>query len=159
MNDRDDDARDIIPPHDLDAEGVILSALLMGSPQFTLTRVRGAGLLASHFYSDSNRRIFAACEALDESGQSYDVVSVVGWLRTCGQLQATGGSPYLALLADTQPATAKPEAHALTVVELWRRRQFLELTERLQIQLRHGELDSDGAYREMKAFYAEQRAA
>lgn len=152
MTDADDRSERI--PADLDAEGVVLSALLMGGMVKHYKALNELGLVGRHFYSEANGVIYEACVLLDEA---CDAVSVAGKLRETGQLHRCGGTPYLATLADTQPATAHPEVHALTIIELWRRRKFLDVTARLGIQMRHGEVDARGAYLALREFYQENR--
>ena len=143
---------------DLDAEGVILSAVLMGSPGDVLGRLDAVGLKPAHFWADANRRVYEAAKWLQSEAAAVDVVSVANRLRETGKLLSVGGSPYLALLLNCQPATAHPEAHALTVIELWRRRAFLEIANRLSVQMRAGECDSEGAYTALRDYFREQRS-
>lgn len=115
MNDR-------VPPNDLDAEAVVLSAILLSSE--ALDRVQGL-LHVSHFYADANRRIYEAATQLQQTGRPVDVVSVAGVLRDHETLQQVGGTPYLAQLADATPAVANIEHHARRIRDKWRVRQII----------------------------------
>lgn len=116
-----------VPPSDLDAEGAVLSAILLDADSFD--RVQEI-LHASHFYADANRRIYEAVVDLNSSGRPVDIVSVAGYLRDKGRLQQVGGTPYLAQLSDATPAVAHVEAHAKVIREKWRIRQLISTCQR-----------------------------
>jgi len=117
-----------VPPHDLDAEAAVLSAVLLTNEAFDEV----SDLLhAEHFYSDANRRIFEAITELQSAGRPVDVVSVATWLRDRERLQQVGGTPYLAQLTDAIPAVAHVAAHARVVREKWRVRQLISTCQRL----------------------------
>src|SRR4051812_15611949 len=111
-----------VPPHDLDAEAAVLSAILLSRD--ALDRVLEI-LKAEHFYSDANGRIFEAAQALAVSGTPIDIVSVSSYLRDREKLAQIGGASYLAQLADATPAVAHVGAHAQVVYEKWRLRQLI----------------------------------
>jgi len=115
-----------IPPHDLDAEAAVLSALLLRPEVFDLLASRVSG---ADFYADANRRIFDAIVACREAGQPADIVTVAGRLRDTDRLQQVGGTPYLAQLADSTPAIAHVEAHAKIVAERARLRRVIALAQ------------------------------
>ncbi|HVR19583.1 MAG TPA: DnaB-like helicase N-terminal domain-containing protein, partial [Polyangiaceae bacterium] len=107
-----------IPPHDLDAEAAVLSAVLLDADAFD--RVQET-LAPEHFYADANRRVYEAVLDLKSStGQPVDIVSVANWLRDRGRLAQIGGTPYLAQLADATPAVAHVENHGRIIREKWR---------------------------------------
>src|SRR5437667_12406879 len=97
-----------VPPHDLDAEAAVLSAVLLSPEAFD--QVCDV-LRPEHFYSDANRRIFEATVELHGASRPVDVVSVATFLRDRERLQQVGGTPYLAQLTDSIPAVAHVEAH------------------------------------------------
>jgi replicative DNA helicase len=106
----------------LDAEGVVLSAVLLDAE--ALDRVRPL-LSSTAFFADANRRVYEAATELADSGRPIDVVAVAGLLRDRGQLQNIGGSPYLAQLADATPSVAHVEEHARRVAEKGLQRQLI----------------------------------
>lgn len=116
-----------IPPSDLDAEGAVLSAILLAPEAFD--RVQEI-LQPCHFYADSNRRVYEAVVELQTNGRPIDIVAVSGYLRDKGRLQQIGGSPYLAQLSDATPAVAHVEAHAKVIREKWRLRQLIATCQR-----------------------------
>ncbi len=111
-----------IPPHDLDAEGAVLSAVLLFSEAFDAVQ---EVLRPEHFYADANRRVYEAVVELQAQSKPIDIVSVATWLRDRGRLEQIGGTPYLAQLTDATPAVANVEIHARVVREKWRVRQLI----------------------------------
>ena len=69
------------PPHDLDAEAVVLSAIMLD--RVALDRVLEI-LKPEHFYSDANARIFRAAQELAIAMTPVDVSTVNTWLRDRG---------------------------------------------------------------------------
>jgi replicative DNA helicase len=116
-----------VPPHDLDVEAAVLSAVLLSSDSFDQV---GDVLRPEHFYSDANRRIYESIVDLQTKGRPVDVVTVATWLRDREQLQQIGGTPYLAQLTDAIPAVAHVGAHARVVREKWRVRQLIATCQR-----------------------------
>jgi replicative DNA helicase len=117
-----------VPPHDLDAEAAVLSAILLSRD--ALDRVLEI-LKPDHFYSDANGKIFEAAQALAISGTPIDIVSVASFLRDRERLAQIGGASYLAQLADATPAVAHVGAHASVVYEKWRIRQLIATCQRV----------------------------
>ena len=111
-----------VPPHDLDSEAAVLSALLLSREAFLAV---APILRAEHFYSDANGRIFEAVCELTAAGTPGDIVTVASWLRDRERLTQVGGASYLAQLADATPAVAHVTAHAANVVEKWRLRALI----------------------------------
>jgi len=117
-----------VPPHDLDAEAAVLSAILLSRE--ALDRVLEI-LKPEHFYSDANGRIYEAAQALALAGTPIDIVSVASFLRDRERLQQIGGPTYLGQLADATPAVAHVGAHAQAVYEKWRLRAVIATCQRV----------------------------
>ena len=110
------------PPHDLDAEASVLSALMLDPKRLgEVTPI----LSASDFYADANKRIFAAIVDVSQSGASVDVVSIAARLRSQEQLAALGGTPYLSQIVDATPAVAHVREHARLVRDKARLRALI----------------------------------
>jgi replicative DNA helicase len=118
-----------VPPHDLDAEAAVLSALLL-SPDVVRALV-GGPLAPEHFYADANGRIFEAIAEIARTPAPVDIVSVASWLRDRGRLAQVGGPSYLAQLADATPTVAHVEAHAAIVIDKWRLRSVIATCQRI----------------------------
>src|SRR3954469_15943931 len=86
-----------VPPHDLDAEAAVLSAILL--ERDALDKVLEL-LQPEHFYSEANRRVYEVAVELSSQGTPIDIVSVAGMLRDRERLAQVGGSAYLAQLVD-----------------------------------------------------------
>src|SRR5688572_33261456 len=108
-----------VPPHDLDAEAAVLSAVMLAQEAFD--RV-AEFLRPEHFYAGANQRVFEAVLALQSDSRPVDVITVAGWLRENGVLQQVGGTAYLVLLSDAILTIARCEARGLAVREKMRRR-------------------------------------
>lgn len=121
-----------VPPHDLDAEGAVLSACL-NAPE-RVDELRSVLADGEAFYADANRRIFEAMVALADGGTTVDVVSVAKRLREIDRLAQVGGTPYLAQLMDATPQTSNYVEHAHATRDLWRTRRVIRLS-----QMRVGE--------------------
>jgi replicative DNA helicase len=111
-----------VPPHDLDAEAAVLSAILLVPESFDEV---AEVLKPEHFYSDANRRIFEAIFELQKAQRSVDVVSVASYLRDKNRLQQVGGTAYLAQLTDATPFVSNIDSHARLIREKWRLRQVI----------------------------------
>lgn len=118
-----------VPPHDLDAEAAVLSALLLSADVVQL--IVAGSLAPEHFYSDANGRIFDAVVELARAQMPVDIVSVASYLRDRGRLPHVGGPAYLAQLADATPAVAHVEAHAAIVIDKWRMRSVIATCQRI----------------------------
>ena len=111
-----------VPPNDLDAEGVVLSAIMLDKAALDICRewVRPAD-----FFADANRRIYeAACE-LESEGKVPTVPAVAGFLRDRGVLNQVGGTPYLAQLCDATPSFAHVDQFAKRIAEKARLRAVI----------------------------------
>ncbi len=124
------DAVGMLPPCDLDAEAAVLSAILLDAS--AMKRVHG--LRGAHFFSDANRIIFRAFNALIAEGRPVDILTTRSWLRDNGLLDRAGGSVYLAQILDAVPAVANVEDYARTVREKWQARELVSRMQRLSAE-------------------------
>lgn len=115
------------PPHNLDAEAAVLSAVLTEAKAFDM--VVEVLPTAEPFYVDANRRIYAVAIELNQKGQPVDIQTVASVLRDRDQLQAIGGLAYMARLVDATPAVAHVAAHAQIVLDKYRVRQVIEASQ------------------------------
>lgn len=112
-----------IPPQDLDAESAVLSAVML---EGAVDRVADI-LRPEHFYSQENGDIFrAACELATTYSQ-IDPITIKARLVASGKLRQDGAA-YLMQLCDATPSVQHLEAHAQIVVDMWRRRQAIEVS-------------------------------
>lgn len=111
-----------VPPHDLDAEAAVLSAIMLSQDAYEAV---AQYLLPEHFYSGANQTVFEAVVDLHLNSGPVDVIRVATWLRDKDRLDQVGGTAYLAQLTDAIPALANVDAHGQVVREKWRLRQAI----------------------------------
>ena len=135
-----------VPPHDLDAEAAVLSAVMLDGQ--ALDRVLEF-LKPEHFYSEAHRRVFESCIELHRVGQPVDVVQVGSWLKSRDRLAQVGGMPYLTELLNAAPAVANVAAYGRTIHEKSRVRQLIMTCQRVAAEgyIDYGEAQAfiDGA--------------
>lgn len=110
-----------VPPCDLDAEAVVLSAMMLD--EVALDEALDV-VTADDFYSDANRLICTAIQDIHSRGEPVDVVVVASWLRARDQIQRVDVS-YLGRIVDATPAVANVRAHAQIVRNLKRVRLWI----------------------------------
>ncbi len=135
-----------VPPHDLDAEAAVLSAVMLDP--FALDRVLEF-LRPEHFYSEAHRRIFEACVDLRATGKPVDVVQVGTWLKDRDRIAQVGGMGYLTEVLNAAPVVANVAAYGRTIREKARVRQLIATCQRVAAEgyTDYGEAQSfiDGA--------------
>src|SRR3989449_11038475 len=93
-------------PNNLDAERSVLGAILLDNHALNAAI---ENLRAEDFFLDQHRRVFTQMIALGESQQAIDLVTLTEELHRRGDLEAAGGAPYLASLADGMPKVSNIE--------------------------------------------------
>ncbi len=128
---------DRVPPHDLDAECAVLSAVMLDK----VAMDKLGDLQPEHFYSEANRRIFEAARALHSVGQPVDIVQVGTWLKTKDRIGQVGGMAYLTEVLNAAPAVAHVDRYGKTVTEKFRVRAIIAAAQRIEAQgyLDHGD--------------------
>lgn len=69
-------------------------------------------ITADDFYKPAHRKIFLAIQALNKKNQAADLVTVTNHLSEVGELEAVGGTAYLAEVMDQTPSTANITSYA-----------------------------------------------
>jgi replicative DNA helicase len=111
-----------VPPHNLDAEGAVLSAAILASN--CLDEVAST-LRPIDFFSDANATIYAVILELYTAGRPIDTVAITDVLRGRQQLDGVGGPSYLARIVDETPAVAHVGEHARIIVDRAVQREML----------------------------------
>lgn len=106
--------RSLTPPHDLDAEGAVLSACMLDQQAIDVV---APILREQHFYSEANRRIYEAVIYLYERGTPVDLVTLANRLRETERMAQVGGSSYLAQILNSTPSIGNVETHAKLIIE------------------------------------------
>jgi len=126
-------------PSNLDAERSVLGAILLDNHALNTAIEK---LRAEDFFSDQHRRVFTQMIALGENQQAIDLVTLTEELHRRGELEASGGAPYLAALADGMPKVSNVEHYARIVKEKALLRNLIHATHNIQQRAFEGE---DGA--------------
>jgi replicative DNA helicase len=111
-----------VPPHDLDAEAIVLSDILLKPDNYDVV---APIVRPEYFYAHANRAIFEAIEAVAADHDPIDAGTVAARLRTEGKLEAVGGMPYLSQIVDATPAVENVRAHAEIIRDRWVKRQLI----------------------------------
>src|SRR5271169_5202531 len=126
-------------PSNIDAEKSILGAIILDNNALN-TAIEA--LKAEDFFLPHHRHIFAQMIALGEAQQAIDLITLTEELHRRGDLEASGGAPYLASLADGMPKVSNIEHYARIVKEKAILRNLIHTTHNIQQRAFEGE---DGA--------------
>ncbi len=126
-------------PNNLDAERSVLGAILLDNHALN-TAIEN--LRPEDFFLDQHRRVYTQMIALGESQQAIDLVTLTEELHRRGELEAAGGAPYLAALADGMPKVSNIEHYARIVKEKALLRNLIHATHNIQQRAFEGD---DGA--------------
>ncbi|MDM0107795.1 DnaB-like helicase N-terminal domain-containing protein [Variovorax sp. J22R24] len=117
-----------VPPHSIEAESGVLSALLLDASS---AWPQAAGKLqAGHFFRHAHGLIFAAVAAMTAAGHAVDVLTVFAHLQAAGIAEETGGLEYLNRLAQYAPANANVARYVEIVLKRARHREIIALLDR-----------------------------
>src|SRR6201987_5786338 len=126
-------------PNNLDAERSVLGAILLDNNALNRAIEH---LRPEDFFLLQHRRVFTQMIALGEGQQAIDLVTLTEELNRKGDLEASGGAPYLASLADGMPRVSNVEHYARIVREKALLRNLIHATHNIQQRALEGE---DGA--------------
>ena len=126
-------------PSNLDAERSILGAILLDNNALN-TAIEA--LKPDDFFIPQHRSIFIQMMALGEAQHAIDLVTLTEELHRRGELESSGGAPYLASLVDGVPRVSNVEHYARIVKEKAMLRNLIHATHNIQQHAFDGE---DGA--------------
>ncbi|MBW1759076.1 MAG: replicative DNA helicase, partial [Deltaproteobacteria bacterium] len=112
-----------LPPHNLDAEESIFSAILIDNS--TLLDIIEI-LSPEHFYKSSHQKIFSAITDLFANNEPVDLVTLSNKLKETGQLTDIGGATYLARIIDTVPLAVNAKHYAKIIHDKASLRRLIE---------------------------------
>jgi replicative DNA helicase len=103
-----------VPPHDLEVERAVLSALLLDNQAIhsVLTEVK-----PDDFYHPSHQQLYQAMLALQDENEPVDLHTLSDYLNRQKKLDAIGGPVFLAEIADYEATAANVIHHARIVRE------------------------------------------
>jgi replicative DNA helicase len=103
-----------VPPQNLEAESSVLGGILLEND--AINRVLES-LTPDDFYRESHRKIFRAMIELADRNEPVDLITLSDFLKGKGDLEAVGGSSYLASIAGLVPTAANIAYYARIVRE------------------------------------------
>jgi replicative DNA helicase len=103
-----------VPPQNLEAESSVLGGILLDNE--AINQVLEL-LRPEDFYRESHRKIFRAMIELSDRSEPVDVITLSDCLKARRDIDAVGGSAYLASLADFVPTAANISYYARIVRE------------------------------------------
>jgi replicative DNA helicase len=109
----DDNLRKV-PPQNLEAESSVLGGILLENDAINIVLEL---LRPDDFYRESHRKVFRAMIELTDRTEPVDLITLSEFLKSRGELDAVGGSAYLASLADFVPTAANIAYYARIVRE------------------------------------------
>jgi len=127
-------------PQNTEAERSILGAILLDNNALNTAIEK---LRPEDFFHDHHRRIYLQMIALGEAQQAIDLVTLTDQLHRRGELEASGGSAYLAQLMDGRSRVANVEHYARIVKEKSLLRGLIHATHSIQQQAMEMEDDAD----------------
>ena len=92
---------------------------------------RGAPQAEPLFFGASNQIVFGALVTMHDLNQPIDLLTLSNTLAVRDQLEAIGGSAYLAVLAEYAYAAEQAEEYARIVAEKWRLRMLIRSAQRI----------------------------
>jgi len=101
-----------IPPHDLEAEKAVLSALLLDNDAIHSVYTE---VVPEDFYHPAHRQLYQSMLTLQDSNQPVDLHTLADYLNTQKTLDAIGGPVFLAEIADYEATAANVVHHARIV--------------------------------------------
>jgi replicative DNA helicase len=103
-----------VPPQNLEAESSVLGGILLENDAINIVLEL---LRPEDFYRESHRKAFRAMIELTDRSEPVDLITLSEYLKSRGELDAVGGSAYLASLADFVPTAANIAYYARIVRE------------------------------------------
>jgi hypothetical protein len=136
------------PPHDLDAEASVLSAVMIAPER--LPEV-ACIVLPAHFYSTANQKIAEVVWSLAHDREAIDVTTVGSRLKAEGRLHEIGGSPYLSQIIDATPSVVHVADHARIVAGYWSVRQLQAECRAITAEIAGGNTDATPLLRRLRS--------
>jgi replicative DNA helicase len=115
-------------PHSVEAEQSVLGGLLLSAEGWDAIAEE---VVANDFYRPGHRLIFRQIAKLAEAAEPVDVITVADKLQAGDELEAAGGLPYLAELAQNTPSASNIRAYAQVVRERASLRKLIEAAQEI----------------------------
>lgn len=113
-----------VPPHALEMEEAVLGSIMLQRDAYD----EASRLLTDRaFYTDAHQRIFRAMTELSRKSQPIDINTVTEQLRSSEDLEAVGGSYYVAKLTNTVVSAAHNAHYCRIIVEKYLKRELIRI--------------------------------
>lgn len=116
------DPLQMLPPQNLEAEQMVLGAVLLED-----TVLRTARLQPADFYKGSHGAIWKAMVGLRDAGTAIDLLTLTDALRNSGDIEKMGGASYLSTLISLVPTSANFRYHEAMVLKCAALRRIIHL--------------------------------
>ncbi|MDP2860364.1 MAG: replicative DNA helicase [bacterium] len=117
-----------IPPHSDEAEKSVLGAVLIDKDAIVSV---ASFLRQEHFYKDSHGQIFSSMLSLYEKREPIDLVTLTTSLKREKAYSESGGTSYLAELANFVPTAANIEHYGRIVKDCFTKRELISLSAKI----------------------------
>lgn len=119
-----------LPPQSVEAEESLLSRIIIDNSSFADI----VGILSSNdFYRTAHKKIYAGIIRLHLKQEPIDLVTLSNILKETGDLQAIGGSTYLATIVDTVPLAVNAEHYAKIIKKASIARQLIATANKISV--------------------------
>ena len=117
-----------VPPHDVEAEKAVLSALLIENEAIhsVLNEIK-----PEDFYHPSHQQIYRAMLSLQDDNEPVDLHTLSDYLNARKHLDAVGGLVFLSELADYAATAANVQTHARIVRDKSVKRNLIRVASRI----------------------------
>jgi len=113
-----------IPPHNVDAEELLLSSCMMDGNDVVARAVNG-GVTVPAFYIPANQMLYGLILERFTAGEEFDISALAVVLGQRKQLAGIGGHAYLMRVSSRVPTTAQSGFYIERVVELHQLREAI----------------------------------
>lgn len=113
-----------LPPQALELEEAVLGAVML--EKRAIDKVY-ASITADTFYSDANKSVWEAIDALYVERNPIDILTVSEKARQLGILENCGGAYYITMLTNRVSSAANIETHALLLVQKYIARLMINI--------------------------------
>lgn len=118
---------DRLPPHNDEAERAVLGSIILSPSEATPICISHLTGGAQAFYDLRHQTIYDVMVKMYDAQEEIDLVTLDNWLLLLGQLDAIGGTVYLASLVDCTPSPANVKSYIDIVQDNYRKRQAIQI--------------------------------
>lgn len=129
-----------LSPHDINAEGAVLSAALNDEWAVSVLLEK---LTPEHFYNHKHQLIFECIGELFEDGLGIDIVSLIDRLKIQGRLKNAGGTEYISEISELTLTGASTEQHCKILHDKFILRKLLNVSNQLKKDIQKYQQEAD----------------